>query len=172
MNRAAKATLHAVANLVALTAYRNAFKAGRLGRAHSDVVREVYGMAAAGLLAMRRQAWRVAAVWAALGVALSLTSAVMGMPRGGWLAQLGIVAGSYACLRIGGALAYGNAARLLAPPPIVEPVESVGDPCGHVWEAPFGQPHVCNVEGDHEAGKHQCSCGFWITLGPALTTEH
>lgn len=123
MNRAAKATLHAVANLAALVAYRNAFKAGRLGRAHSDVVREVYLMAAGALLAMRRQAWKVAAVWAALGIALNATSAIMGMPPGGWLAQLGMVAGAYACLRIGGALAYGNAARLLTPSPIVEPVE-------------------------------------------------
>lgn len=112
--------LFMAASYRALDIYRTAFKAGRLGHAHGDVVREAYRLAT---VVYRRRARR-AAIEALVG-ALTLPAYVLVLHWTGvdmyesWLAHLGystIIA--VTSWRVGVCGAYREATRLLTYPPI------------------------------------------------------
>jgi hypothetical protein len=116
-----RGSLHAIATLDALAAYRAAFKAGRLGWAHGDVVRAAYALAADEVLHRGRVALRMAAGWFLLGLAFTATMYGLGFNIDvWWIANIRSVFLALAALAFGRELAYSATARLLTPPPIVE----------------------------------------------------
>lgn len=125
--RISRASLYAIATLDALVTYRAAFKAGRLGRAHGDVVRGAYALAADELVHRGRTSLRVAAGWFLLGLAFTATMYGFGFGIDvWWIANIRTAFLALAAIAFGRELAYSATARLLAPPPLVE-VEDGGD---------------------------------------------
>lgn len=120
-----RGSLHAIATLDALAAYRAAFKAGRIGRAHGDVIRAAYALAADEATHRGRTALRMAAGWFLLGLAFMATMYGLGFNIDvWWIANIRSVFLALAAIAFGQWMAYDASARLLTPPPLVEPDES------------------------------------------------
>lgn len=171
-----KGSLYAVANLEALNRYREAFRTGQLGRGHGAVVRGVYGLAADELRNRSRAAALLALGWFVVGMAGSMVALALGAkPDDWWFDNARIVCLVFASLSFGRYIGFTVSAHMLVPPPLLEaPEHTQNDPdqpvpdgkyCGHSWRAPSSMhDHTCISVGYHLAGKHQCGCGFAVSL--------
>lgn len=127
-------TLWPLAQLAALTTYREAFKHGMLGQSHRAVVGEVYGLVADELAARKRWAARVGFAWAGLWIVLwgtGVLAALLGLTAPWWhlVEDARIVCLVLAARWFGSWMALDKMARLLTPPVVVEAAHELeGDP--------------------------------------------
>lgn len=116
-------TIRGAAYLAALTEYRAAFKMGKLGEVHTNVVDEVYGIAADELMGRanvhRRSArWRLAIALSWFVSSFTVLFALNNLPRLAWVVWLPVYfVGVGMFERYARADAFRQAARLLDRPP-------------------------------------------------------